>query len=132
MCPYILLILMLHKNPAARKVGSMMFHFLVRKLIRDVKNLAQHLIYGVCWGRHSSMVLYILYHAPPSVNNLIVVLVIIEATSQIYTVSIMSSKHCHIPHLAKEHLGEMVWLVTFYKPENFGRKEFIEIPRIID
>lgn len=85
-----------------------------------------------CWGRHSSMVLYILYHAPPSVSNLIVVLVIIEATSQIYTVSIMSSKHCHIPHLAEEHLGEMVWLVTFYKPENFGRKEFIEIPRIID
>ena len=67
----------------------------------------------------------------PSVNNLIVVLVIIEATSQIYTVSIMSSKHCHISHLDKEHLGEMVWLVTFYKPENFGRKEFIEIPRII-
>ena len=99
MSPHILLHLILTRTLAGRKVGSMIFSFLVRKLIRDVKGLAQHLIAGVCWGRHSSRVFCILYHAPHSVNNLMVVLVIIEATSQIYTVPIGGSKHCHRSHL---------------------------------
>lgn len=70
---------------AGRKVERMNSAFLVRRLIRDVNGLSQHPTAGVCGGGHLSGVCCILYCVPYSVNNLIVVLVIMETTPQIYT-----------------------------------------------